>query len=84
MGISRFAEAIKICAITAGIKRYKSIIKKKRNKHDQIVLLSKIKLNSVEVSISKALIDSNISHNEFGSVNNVLKEYDHMKKKKMF
>ena len=30
--------------------------------------------------ISKALIDSYISHNEFCSVNNVLREYDDMKK----
>ena len=29
---------LKICAITAGIKKYNSIIKKKKNKHDKIVL----------------------------------------------
>ena len=33
----------------------------------------------MEVLISKALIDSNISHNEFVSVNNVLKEYYDLK-----
>ena len=38
-------------------------------------LLVKAKLGLIEVLISKALIDSNISHNEFLSVNNVLKEY---------
>ena len=32
------AAGIKICEITAGIKKYKSIIKKKK-KHDKIVLL---------------------------------------------
>ena len=31
----------KICAITAGIKKYKSITKKKKNKHDEILLLTK-------------------------------------------
>ena len=40
------------------IKKYKSIIKKKKKKHDKIVLLVKYKLNSIEVLISKALIDS--------------------------
>ena len=30
---------LKICAITAGIKKFKSIIKKKNKKHDKIVLL---------------------------------------------
>ena len=48
--------------ITAGIKKYNSINKKKKKKHDKIVLLSKSKLNSLEVLIFKALIDSNISH----------------------
>ena len=44
---------------------YKPINKKKKLKHDKIVLLAKSKLNSVEVLISKALIDSVISHDEF-------------------
>ena len=45
-----------ICVITAGIKKYKSIMKKKKKKQDKIVLLEKAKLNTVEVLISKALI----------------------------
>ena len=40
---------LKIYAIAAGIKNYKSIIKKKKMKHDKIVLLGKSKLNSIEV-----------------------------------
>ena len=79
IGITKSAIGSKICAITAGIKKYKSIIKKKKKKHDKIVLLAKSKLNSIEVLISKALIDSNISHDEFVLINNVLKEYDDMK-----
>ena len=70
---------LKIYAIAAGIKNYKSIIKKKKMKHDKIVLLAKSKLDSIEVLISKTLIDPNISHDEFLSINNVLKEYDRMK-----
>ena len=58
------AVVIKIFAIIAGIKKYKSIIKKKKN-HDKIVLLEKDKLNTIEVLISKALIDSYISHDKF-------------------
>ena len=54
-----------ICAIAAGIKKYQSIIKKKKKKHHKIVYLAKSKLSSIEVSISKALIDSVISHDEF-------------------
>ena len=50
-----------------------------KKKHDEIVLLAKTKLNSVEVLISKALINSNISHYQFFLVNNVLREYDDMR-----
>ena len=52
IGITTSAIGLKIYAITAGIKKYKSIIKKKKNKHDKIVLLAKFKLNSIEVLIS--------------------------------
>ena len=44
-----------------------------------MVLLSKSKANSIEVLLSKALIDSVISHEEFVLINNVLKEYNEMK-----
>ena len=79
IGFGSSAVGLKICVITAGIKRYKSIIKKKKRKHNKILLLAKSKLNSIKVLISKALINSNISHDEFVSINTVLKEYDDMK-----
>ena len=81
IGIMSSATGLKICAITAGIKKYKNSsirIKKKRKKHDEIVLVTKT-INNVEVLISKALIDSYIKRNEFALVNNVLKEYDNIK-----
>ena len=65
-----------MCAIAAGMKKYKSVIKKKKKKHDKIVLLTKSRLNNIEVLISKALIDSNISHDEFVLMSNVPKEYN--------
>ena len=42
-------------------------------------MLAKSKLNSIEVLISKALIDSVIGHEELDLIINVLKEYDGMK-----
>ena len=67
VGITISAIGLNNCAIAAGIKKYKSIIKKNKNKkkHDKTILLAKSKLNSIEILISKALIDSNISHDEF-------------------
>ena len=43
-------------------------------------MLAKSKWNTTKVLIYKALIDSNISHNEFVLIN-VLKEYDNIKDK---
>ena len=59
------ATGFKICAITSAIKKYKPIIYKYKKSHDKKVLLAKTKLNSIEVSISKAVIDSYISYDEF-------------------
>ena len=52
--ITGSAIGLKICAIAAGIEKYKSIIKKKKKKHNKIV-----KLNNMEALTSRALIDSN-------------------------
>ena len=65
VGITSYGIVLKVCIITAGIEKYKSIIKKKKKKHDKIVLLVISKFNNIEVLISKALNDSNISHDEF-------------------
>ena len=73
IGNTRSEIGLKILVVTAGIKKYKSIIKKKKKKHDKIVFLARFKLNSIEVLISKFLIDSNISRDEFVLINNALK-----------
>ena len=79
LGITSFSVGINICAIIAGIRKFKSIIKKKKKKHDKVVLLGKYNLNKIKVLISKSLIDSYISHDEVVSVNNLLREYNEIK-----
>ena len=79
VGITSSTVGLKMCAIIAGIKRYKSINKERKKKHDKMVLLGKAKLNAIEVLISKNLIDSYIIHKKFISVNNVLREYNETK-----
>ena len=81
--ITSSAIGSKISAKTAGIEKYKTIIKKKKKKHDKIVLLAKSKLSRIGIIVSKALINSVISHDELVSINNVLKQYDEMKKLKI-
>ena len=44
-------------------------------------MVAETNLNRVEVLISKSSIGSNISHCEFFSLDNVLQNYDDMKKK---
>ena len=67
---------IKICAVTASIRKYEQLIKKKTKKNGKIVFLEKNMLNRIEVLSSKVLIDSYISRDEFVLLNNILKEYD--------
>ena len=74
ISITSSAAAIKICVTTEGMKKSKLIIKKNKKKN-------KKKLNTVEVLVSKTLIDLNISHDVFESIYNVLKEYFGMQKK---
>ena len=78
-GITSSAIGLKMCAIAAGIKKYKSIIKKKKKKHEKIVLLAKSELNILEILISNLLIDSVIGHDEFVLINDMLKEHGEMK-----
>ena len=60
-------------------KSIKEIIKKTKKNNDKINLLGKTRLDTIEVLSSKALINSYIFHNEFVSVNNVLRKDNEMK-----
>ena len=62
IGITIPAMVLKIYAIAAEIKKYNSIIKKRKKKHDKIVLLAKSKINGVEMLIFMASINSFTSH----------------------
>ena len=59
-------------SLTKGIiKKLLSITRNKKKKHDKILKLAKSKLNSIETLVSQALIDLEISHEEF---NRIMKE----------
>ena len=61
IGITSSAIKLKTGAIAAKIKKYKLTIKKRKQKHEKIVLLAKSRLNSIKDLISKTLIDWIIS-----------------------
>ena len=52
-----------IFSLTTGIiKKLLKVKRKKKKKHNKIVMLAKSKLNSIETLMSQALIDLDISH----------------------
>ena len=67
-------------SLTTGIvKKLLHITKTKKKKHDKILMLAKSKLNNIENLVSQALIDMEISHEEYIAV---LKEKDKYEKMK--
>ena len=80
VGIASSVATITICVITAEVKMSKSKISTKKKKHNKIVLIAKNMLDTVEVLTSKALINLNINHCEFVSIDNVPKVFSEMKK----
>ena len=69
---------LNIYATIARIKKFKSIIKKKKKKHDEIALLAKTNLDLVKVSTPCSLTSSYIKRNYF-LLANVLRECKDMK-----
>ena len=69
-----------IFSLTTGIvKKLLNITRNKKKKHDKILMLAKSKLNSIETLISQALIDMEISHEEFITILNEKDKYEKMK-----
>ena len=69
-----------IFSLTTGIvKKLLNITRKKKKKHDKILMLAKSKLNSIETLISQALIDMDISHEEFVAILKEKDKYEMMK-----
>ena len=70
-----------IFSLTTGIvKKLLSIArKKKKENHGKILMLAQSKLNSIETLISQALIDMEISHEEFVAIFKEKDKYEKMK-----
>ena len=56
-------------SLTTGIiKKLLSIKRNKKKKHDEILMLAKSKIDRIETLIFQALIDMEISHEEFNAI----------------
>ena len=69
-----------IFSLATGItKTLLNITRKKKKQYDKILTLAKSKLISIETLISEALIDMDISHEEFITISNEKDKYEKMK-----
>ena len=69
-----------VFSLTTGIiKKLLKETRKKKKKHSKIIMLVKSKLNSIESLMSQALIDLDISHEEFKTIVNEKEKYDQIK-----
>ena len=67
-------------SITSGfVRKFLKTIRNKKKKHNKIVMLARSKLNSIESKISKALMDNEISHEDFETIINEEKKYRELK-----
>ena len=64
-GIASASFTLAFSLTTGIIKKLLSVKSNKKKKHDKILMLAKSKLNSIETLVSRALIDMEISHEEF-------------------
>ena len=65
VGIASAGFTIIFSLATGMIRKLVKTTRNRKKKHDKILMLAKIKLNSIEILASQALIDLEISHKEF-------------------
>ena len=64
---------------TGIIKKLLKTTRNKKKKHNKIILLPRSKLNSIENKVSKALINNEISHEDFTTIINKKAKYRELK-----
>ena len=58
-----------------------NLTKKRKKKHNKIIVLAKNKLNTIDTLLSSALNDSKISHEEFSNIITEKNIYGNIKEK---
>ena len=77
-GIASASFTLMFSLTTGIIKKLLSITRNKKKKHDEIVILAKSKLDIIETLVSQALIDMEISHEEFNAIIREKQKYERM------
>ena len=79
VGIMSASSSLAFSITTGFIKFLLKTTRNKKKKHNKIVTLARSKLNSMESKISEALINNEISHEDFVTIINEGKKYRELK-----
>ena len=79
VGIESVSFTLIFSLLTGSIKKLLNITRKKKKRHDQILVLAESKFNSIETLTSQVLNDLDISHEEFITIFNEKDRYERMK-----
>ena len=78
-GIASASFSLVFSISTGIVKKLLKATRNKKKKHNKIVMLARSKLNSIESKISEALINNEISHEDFTTIINEEKNYRELK-----
>ena len=79
VGIMSASCSLEFSITTGFVKKFLKTIRNKKKKHNKIVMLARSKLNSIESKISEALINNEISHEDFMLILNEQTKYRELK-----
>ena len=78
-GLASASFTLVFSLVTGKIKKLLKVTRKRKKKHNKIIMFAKSKLNSIETLMSQALIDLDISQEEFKTIVNEKEKYEQMK-----
>ena len=79
VGIASASLSLAFSLSTGIVKKMLKTTRDKKKKHNKIIMLASSKLNSIESKVSEALINSEISHEDFMIIINEEKNYRELK-----
>ena len=79
VGIAGASLTLIFTVMTGLVKKLLNTTRKKKKKHNKIIALARNKLNIIETLISKALVDFDISHDEFSKIIYEKNNYEQIK-----
>ena len=79
IGITNASLSLAFSLCTGLVKKLLKTARNKKKKHNKVVMLARSKLNSVESKMSDALINNQISHEDFIAIINEERNYRELK-----